>query len=161
MYILVPQTTHNKSDWVFSTGNGNFSIAGIFDIFSVRTSEDGYLTKTINPQIGFHFQEAYRFAIKEINKNKSLLYGFQLTEETATTDNWGELMNSKILLRYYIDRQAQAAIGPFESYDAFKISLATNSYKIPLVSYAGCFDTANDDTYHFRNVPADLFKVIC
>ena len=136
-------------------GNRSFSIGGLFDIFTSPEQE------SVNPQIGIHFLEAYRFALDEINKNKSILYGFELKENYLTTERW-DLFIKKIIEDYFVLGEAPTAVGPYESSTAAELSIVTSGISFPLVSYAASFDEVDEAkaSHFFRTVPTDSFRVI-
>lgn len=141
-------------------GNGTFAIGGIFNL---RRKD---ATAQINPQIGIHFLEAFRFAIREINRNSSLMYGFKLQEKVhrknlivETGD--GSATVKRVLFSFFAGRLAQASLAPYESYEAYKLSIVTNGIKYPLISSSATFDTTKEkDSLFFRVVPEDSFRVM-
>ena len=122
---------------------------------------------SVNPQIGIHFVEAFRFAVRQVNKNSSLLYGFKFSENIKqdhlvyeTGD--GSLLVRTILFHFFASsKPKQAAIAPYGSYNSYKLSILTNGLKYALISYSASFDTTKDgNSLFFRTVPEDSFRVM-
>ena len=121
----------------------------------------------VNPQIGIHFVEAFRFALHQINKNDSLLYGFKLSEDMTndallyeTGD--GTSLVETILFGFFAGRKRkQAAIAPYGSHNSYKLSIVANGLEYPLISYSASFDTTKDsNSFFFRTIPEDSFRVM-
>ena len=68
----------------------------------------------------------------------------------------------EVLLDLFAYDEAQAAIGPQKSYDAYKLSILTNGLKYSLVTFGGSFDSLakSKTNFLFRTVPADSFRVM-
>ena len=144
---------------IFVEGNGTFAIGGIFDLKNAM--------KEINPQIGIHFVEAFRFAIHQINKNSSLLYGFKFSEEITKdqllyeTGDGSNLVNTILFQFFASNKPKGAAIAPYGSYNSYKLSIVTDGLKYPVMSYSASFDTTKDqNSFFFRTVPEDSFRVM-
>ena len=121
----------------------------------------------INPQIGIHFVEAFRYAVHQVNKNSSLLYGFKFSEDVTAGElvhetGDGSSLVETILFNFFVGRtKKQAAIAPYGSFNSYKLSIVTNGLKYALISYSASFDTIKDrNSMFFRTVPEDSFRVM-
>ena len=121
----------------------------------------------INPQIGIHFVEAFRFAVRQVNKNTSLLYGFKFSEnikagQLVHETGDGSLLVETIIFNFFASyTPKQAAIAPYGSLNSYKLSIVTNGLKYALISYSASFDAIKDsNSFFYRTVPEDSFRVM-
>eukprot|EP00794_Sanderia_malayensis_P011799 gene11799-13020_t len=132
-------------------GNKTLEIGGIFDYYSTVSNH-------INPQMGIHFEEAYRFTLDQINNNKSMLHGFKLKPLFTNTKRWERLILS--IIQFYTSGTAPSTIGPFQSLDAYRLSILTGSLRYPTVSYGASYDEIEPSGIDFfRTVATDSFRV--
>lgn len=152
----------------FSSFNGNshqlkhvcvpgaqFSISGIFDMYTVLQDDYGQKTKKLNIQTGFHFREAYRLALKKVNEMK-ILHGFNVLEDIKHTDNVPELVSGIFYSNYVL---AKPIVSPVESYSAFQLSLPTEALSVPVISHSEGSNHDKKPKYLFRATPIDEYKL--
>lgn len=124
------------------------------------SSGDSIIQK-LNPQIGIHFAEAFRFAVSTINKNKTLLFGYQLEENIISTEIWSDAVWD--MFGFY----GEAAICASDPLNLFKVVLLTNSVSIPTLSLSGWHEhsskthsiSSENEIYNFRVTPDDIYKI--
>ena len=125
-------------------------------MYTVIKDDFGHQTKKINIQTGFHFREAYRYALKTLNEEK-ITFGFNVSEDVVSTDDITRLIRDKILFRYFLS--AKPIVSPVEPYSSFKLSLMTEPLKIPTVSYGEGSNDGKAPVYIFRAIPIDEYKL--
>ena len=111
--------------------------------------------KRINIQTGFHFREAYRFALEKVNE-RGIVYGMNLSEKILSTEDITKY--NKILKSFYIGNPSPV-VSPVEPCMAFKVSLLTDALGIPLISNSYRNDKTKQPTSIFRATAADSYKL--
>ncbi|XP_066924695.1 metabotropic glutamate receptor 3-like [Clytia hemisphaerica] len=135
-------------------GNGTFLINGIFPI----TNEN----EELNPQLGIMYSEAMKWAIQEVNKNRSYLHGYQF-DVNKIYDSIKEEQVQKNVLDTFMEK-IPFLVGPYSSDTSYTSSILTKTFQdINGISYSATFsdfDMMNSDEERMlRTVPSDRFRV--
>ena len=124
-------------------------------MYTVLLDDSGQRTKKLNIQTGFHFREAYRFALKRVNE-RQILYGMNLSEEIMSAE--GKIDHDQILYSFYIGNP-KPVVSPTEPYTAFDVSVLTEALRNPLITYGYSNDRVKHPTFIFRATAADNYKL--
>ena len=124
-------------------------------MFTIILNDSGEQTKRINIQTGFHFREAYRFAIEKVNE-REIVYGMNLSEKIMRTEDITKY--NKILKSFYIG-DPSPVVSPVEPRKAFKVSLLTDALGNPLITNSYRNDNTKQPTSIFRATAADGYKI--
>lgn len=151
---------------------GNITLGGMFPIHSMN--EKGECV-SLNGVLGIQRLEAMLYAVKQINKNESILPGITLgvsafdtcSSETTALDLTVEkfVIDHKCHMQdemTYGGRQVMGVVGPLYSSISVQVAHLFRLFKIPQISYDSTSPELSDKTkykYFLRTVPSDIFQV--
>ncbi|XP_065062769.1 metabotropic glutamate receptor 3-like [Rhopilema esculentum] len=154
--LLILGFIHQTQGKIFH-GNKTIKIGGFFEL-------ENKLTGKVNPQIGIHIVEAFLFAIDQVNKNSSFLYGFKFSteiEKDGIIRPAKDILSNLIYKFFAGSNMKQSALAPYKPYDAYEVSVVANALSYPVVSYSAPFIiNAKSNQYFFRTVPEDSFRAM-
>ena len=143
------------------TEPGDFTITGFFGIHYRNDSDTKRPCGKINQQTGIMMFEALRYAVNQINKNMSLLFGQRLGYSVYDTCRSTNRMK-EYLSRVILTDGSPGLIGPATSDESILCSPVLDIFNNPVVSYyATSMDLENRGKYgnFFRTVPSDRYQV--
>eukprot|EP00794_Sanderia_malayensis_P000546 gene546-1202_t len=138
--------------------NGNLTLGGIFNVRMKGNIGRRYWPRCgeIEPQYGVMFVEAMLFAIDQLNKNSSYLYGLKIAAQIH--DTCGDRYYQRSALVEIINKRVHGIIGPQSSDSAETAATVFDIFGRSIISYsASSPDLESRKKYRFfyRTVPPD------
>eukprot|EP00794_Sanderia_malayensis_P000600 gene600-1261_t len=140
------------------TTNGELKLGGIFNVRMNGNIGRRYWPRCgeIEPQYGVMFVEAMLFAIDQLNKNSSYLYGLKMAARIR--DTCGDRFYQRRAIVDIANYRVHGIIGPQNSDSAETVATVFDIFARSIISYSASSPELEDRKkyrYFYRTVPSD------
>lgn len=139
-----------------------YFLTGYFSVHSSNASSETGCGK-IDPNSGIYLVEAMRYAIDEINRNESLLFGAKIDYQIVDTCNNLKRIQKDLRSRLVPNYYNLGFIGPASSEAALLAAPILTSFGVPVISYHATSIDLEDRVLHanfYRTIPSDFYQAL-